>query len=60
MPSEPTILCCWSECPGRCWSWETRREWVRAEDEMMKCGKEAQRLARMSGLGLVHKGRFFE
>ena len=38
---------------------ETRREWVRAEEERMKRDREAQWLARVRGVGLVHKGRFF-
>ena len=39
---------------------ETRRELVRAEEERMKRDREAQWLARVRGVGLVHKGRFFE
>ena len=38
---------------------ETRRDWVRAEEEKMKRDREAQWLARVRGVGLVHKGRFF-
>ena len=38
---------------------ETRREWVRAEEERMNRDKEVQWLARVRGMGLVHKGRFF-
>ena len=38
---------------------DTRREWVRAEEERMKRDREAQWLARVRGVGLVHKGRFF-
>ena len=38
---------------------ETRRDWVRAEEERMKRDREAQWLARVRGVGLVHKGRFF-
>ena len=37
----------------------TRRDWVRAEEERMKRDREAQWLARVRGVGLVHKGRFF-
>ena len=37
----------------------TRREWVGAEEERMKRDREAQWLARVRGVGLVHKGRFF-
>ena len=36
----------------------TRREWVRAEEEKMKRDREAQWLARVRGVGLVHRGRF--
>ena len=32
---------------------------VRAEEEKMKRDREAQWLARVRGVGLVHKGRFF-
>ncbi len=38
---------------------EMRKEWVRAEKERMKMYREAQWLARVRGVGLVHKGRFF-
>jgi hypothetical protein len=38
---------------------ETRRGWVRTEEEKMKRDREAQWLARVRGVGLVHKGRFF-
>ena len=38
---------------------DTRREWVRAEEERMKRDREAQWLSRVRGVGLVHKGRFF-
>jgi hypothetical protein len=39
---------------------ESRREWVRAEEEKMKRDRQAQWLSRVRGVGLVHKGRFFE
>ena len=37
----------------------TRREWVRPEEAKMKRDGEAQWLAMVRGLGLVHRGRFF-
>ena len=34
-------------------------EWVGAEEEKMKRDREAQWLARVLGVGLVHTGKFF-
>ena len=38
---------------------ETRRDWVRLEEEKMKWDRQAQWLSRVRGVGLVHRGRFF-
>ena len=38
---------------------ETRREWVRAKEERLKRDRENQWLARVEGVGMVHKCRFF-
>ena len=38
---------------------ETRRDWVRLEEEKMKNDRQTQWLSRVRGVGLVQKGRFF-
>ena len=38
---------------------ENRRAWVRMEEEKMRRDRERQWLARVRGVGLVHRGRFF-
>ena len=38
---------------------EKRRDWVRVEEENMKRDRQTQWLARVRGVGLVHRGRFF-
>ena len=38
---------------------ETRRDWVRVEEENMRKDREAQWLCRTRGVRLVHRGRFF-
>ena len=37
---------------------ETRREWVRAKEEGLKRDRENQWLARVEGVGMVHKCSF--
>ena len=38
---------------------ETRRDWVWVEEENMKRDRQVQWLSRVTGVGLVHRDRFF-
>ena len=38
---------------------ENRRDWVRVEEERMKKDRQTQWLARVRGVGLINRGRFF-
>ena len=38
---------------------DTRRDWVRVEEEKMKRDRQVQWLSRVRGVGLVHRGRLY-